>query len=342
MSGWAGDAAYNAAAETYNAEATKVFQDWALAGCPNWRPVVLRLGSAAIQRVADAYFAASSRLSPGAAPPGLAALRAAGLTVGGDAKLLVEAFEEPNDVSSSSSDVVEVDDPDAEDASSRRGHRVRPGDALWTVSVAAPASALPSPRSPRRGPPPGGPPAGTRPQPWSTRRFYADSAAAAGSLLAQAALDCCDPVDTEPTPVRAGGGGGGGGGDDDGTAAGAAAGGRSVGVAVRQGAKLALVLRRGCGWRLATSNALGRHLAARAAPGAGCDASGALAAGLTLLAQDRPPDPNRDQPINSDKLSGTVCFICRSHSHPKSSVSNCHSFGPSMTHEVLFTAIKQP
>ena len=81
---WAGDAAYNAAAETYNAEARHIFQDWTQWACPNWRPVIIRLGPKAIQRVVDAFHDAKTANAANSlemADPGLAALLAMGLEV---------------------------------------------------------------------------------------------------------------------------------------------------------------------------------------------------------------------------------------------------------------------
>jgi len=80
---WAGDAAYNAAAEVYNAEARHIFQDWTQWSCPSWRPVIIRFGPSTIQRMVDAFLDAKLRNSTSTegADPGSAVLQAIGLEV---------------------------------------------------------------------------------------------------------------------------------------------------------------------------------------------------------------------------------------------------------------------
>lgn len=153
-------------------------------------------------------------------------------------------------------------------------------------------------------------------QTWSTRRIYADTPSSAGLLLADAALECCDVILNQEEASGSGE-------CEDGSDSGALAAAAekpdyeppSQRVVVGAHAKLAIVLRRGCSMRFATEKLLNRHLngiaSSTAAANKGCDRSGAIVAGRALLAQDHPPDPNRDQPPNPDAFKGTVCFICK-------------------------------
>lgn len=256
----------------------------------------------------------------------------------GGTRLLVEAFHN----SSNSSCDLEIDDPDVRDTSDQGKHVVKPNDALWTISVLLPHedktttkdrasrtiaaktalgvtntdTAAPSTQTSDKRPA-ASPRNKTAPirekQTWSTRRIYADTPSSAGLLLAEAAIECCDAIVNQDEASGLGQGEGG---------TGAATGAEKLiesaptpRPVVRSNAKLAIVLRRGCSTRFATDKLLNRHwngLASSTAPAnKGCDRSGAIVAGRALLAQDHPPDPNRDQPPNPDEFKGTVCFICK-------------------------------
>ena len=247
----------------------------------------------------------------------------------GGTRLVVESFHDSKD-----SDL-EIDDPSTKDASNQASHVVRPNDALWTISVLSPrekekattkdhaastiaattSSDITNISTTAAAPSSKNAPIKER-QMWSTRRIYAESPSSAGLLLAETALECCDAiVNHEETPDSREG-------EDASEVAATAEEGEPPYESpspqrfmVRPDAKLAIVLRRGCSMRFATEKLLNRHLngiASSSAPAnKGCDRSGAIVAGRTLLAQDHPPDPNRDQPVNPDEFKGTVCFICK-------------------------------
>jgi len=131
----AAEDAYNRAATAYNAEAIAIFGDWQ-ATCPNWRPVLLRLGPQQLRRLTAACGSSSSSSGGSGSGDSGGAIGHLGLSLSDDGKLRMEALAKGSsaDGSSAAQRLFEIADPDFP-GDAKDQARVLPGDVLWSVSV---------------------------------------------------------------------------------------------------------------------------------------------------------------------------------------------------------------